>query len=348
VQAFEARLVELGQILRRAPVVAQPVGFVVGTHGYHAGYAAPAPGQPAGRALPLAGGLGFGAFSLFESVRSGKTVVEEGIATELLYFEVNQIQASSYGAQKPSEWGPLDTEAFIEPSAGVAVAGYPRAGDTFIIKKNAKPLWVPFSLGEAEQPVLALRHEELDHRRDAYDKQVAEFAVWQTPAARAARRADWRKSAAMMPNAAEFLKNMEDSDRGIEAANRERLAPGGAEAKSVASAEREFREAEAALAALSSGQRAAAACYDTSASALAARFRTVADAPRSCRALVRPNWDYFDAKLPRSVPQVVMLGLFTRCLSAESMKATNPSGCVINRKLVETLDWDAIRAWLDR
>lgn len=348
VQAFEARLVELGQILHRAPVVAQPVGFAVGTHGYLAGYSATAPGQPAGRTVPLAGGFGFGAFSLFESVRNGKTGVEEGIATELLYFEVNQIQASSYGAQKPPEWGPLDTEAFIEPSAGVSVAGHPRAGDTFIIKKNAKPLWVPFALGDAVQPVVALRRDEFEQRRGVYEKAVADFAAWQTPSARAARRADWQKSAAMMPNAAEFLKNMEDADRGIETANRTRLAPGGADAKSVASAEREFRDADAALAALSSGQRASAACYDTSASSLATRFRTVADAPRSCRALVKPNWDYFDAKLPRSAPQVVMLGLFTRCLSAESLKETNPSGCTINRKLVETLDWDAVRAWLDR
>jgi hypothetical protein len=348
VQAFEARLVELGQILRRAPVVAQPVGFVVGAYGYLAGYSGSAPGQPAGRAVPLAGGFGFGAFSLFEYDRDGKTVREEGIATELLYFEVNQIQAAAFAASKPTEWGPLDTEAFIEPSTGVGFAGHPRVGDVFVIRKNPKPLWLPFSLGDALQPVVTLRRDEFGNRRDAYEKQVAGFAVWQTPAARAARRADWQKTAAMLPNGAEFLKNMESSDRGIETASRERLAPGGPEAKSVAAAEREFREAEASLAALSAEARASAACYDTAASALAARFRAAADAPRSCRALVTPNWAYFDAKLPRSAPQVVMLGLFTRCLSAESLKETNPSGCVINRKLVETLDWDAVLAWLDR
>ena len=347
VKAFEARLVELGQILRRAPVVAQPVGFAEGAHGYLAQYSS-APGQPAGRAVPLAGGFGFGAFSLFEHDRDGKTVREEGIATELLYFEVNQIQALIYSASKPTEWGPLDTEAFIEPAAGASFLGHPRLGNVFVIKKNPKPLWVSFPLGDALQPVVTLRRDEFAHRRDAYEKQVAEFATWQTPAARAARRAGWQKTAAMLPNGAEFIKNMEHSDREIEAANREGLAPGGREAKSVAAAERELREAEAALAALSTDQRGAAGCYDTNASGLAARFRAADEAPRSCRALVKPNWAYFDAKLPRSAPQVVMLGLFTRCLSAESVKETNPSGCTINRKLVETLDWDAVRAWLDR
>lgn len=347
VQAFEARLVELGQILRRAPVVAQPVGFVVGTHGYLAQYSV-APGQPAGRAVPLAGGFGFGAFSLFEYDRDGKTVREEGIATELLYFEINQIQALSYSASKPTEWGPLNTEAFIEPSTDAGFAGHPRVGTMFVIRKNPKPLWVPISLGDALQPVVPLRRDEFEHRRDAYEKQVAEFATWQTPAARAARRADWQKTAALLPNGAEFLKNMEKSDREIEPAMRERLAPGGVEAKSVAAAEREFREADAAHAALSAEERAAAACYDTTASPLAARFRAARDAPRSCRALVKPNWAYFDATLPRSAPQVVMLSMFTRCVSAQSLKETNPSGCTVNRKLVETLDWDAVRAWLDR
>ena len=298
--------------------------------------------------MPLAGGFTFGAFGLFEYDRAGKTVREEAIATEQLYFEVNQIQSLIYPASKPTEWGPLDTEAFIEPAAGASFLGHPRLGNVFVIKKNPKPLWVSFPLGDALQPVVTLRRDEFEHRRDAYEKQVAEFAAWQTPAARAARRAGWQKTAAMLPNGAEFIKNMENSDREIEAANHERLALGGREAKSVAAAEREFREAEAALAALSTEERAAAACYDTTAPALAAHFRPAGEAPRSCRALVKPNWAYFDAKLPRSAPQVVMLGLFTRCLSAESLKQTNPSGCTINRKLVETLAWDAVRAWLDR
>jgi hypothetical protein len=59
--------------------------------------------------------------------------------------------------------------------------------------------------------------------------------------------------------------------------------------------------------------------------------------------------DYFDAKLPRSAPQVVTVSLFTRCLQPEAAQATAPrGGCVINRALVESLDWDAVRAWLDR
>ena len=72
------------------------------------------------------------------------------------------------------------------------------------------------------------------------------------------------------------------------------------------------------------------------------------DAPASCRALVRPNWSYFDAALPRAAPQVVMIAAFTRCLSRDAARATTRGGCVVNRALVDSMDWDAVRAWLDR
>jgi hypothetical protein len=44
-----------------------------------------------------------------------------------------------------------------------------------------------------------------------------------------------------------------------------------------------------------------------------------------------------------------MIAGFTRCLTKDSMALTTPrGGCVINRALVDSLDWNAVRAWLDR
>lgn len=59
VKAFEAELLALNAILRRAPGVASPVGFSVETWGNLTGYhmAEHAPGQPPGAAMPLAGGI---------------------------------------------------------------------------------------------------------------------------------------------------------------------------------------------------------------------------------------------------------------------------------------------------
>jgi hypothetical protein len=39
---------------------------------------------------------------------------------------------------------------------------------------------------------------------------------------------------------------------------------------------------------------------------------------------------------------------FTRCLDTRSPASTIRGGCTINRALIEPMDWDAVRAWLDR
>ena len=58
VKAFEAELVALNTILRRAPGVAAPVGFSVETWGHLDSYPAPTPTQPAGSSLPLSSLVG--------------------------------------------------------------------------------------------------------------------------------------------------------------------------------------------------------------------------------------------------------------------------------------------------
>ena len=302
--------------------------------------------------MPLAGALSFGAFPLIEFTRNGKLVNEDlkGGETELLQFQVNDIGGHIYGATRPDGWGDTELDAFVEPATGAAVAGLPRIGDVFVVRKNQKPLWVPFPVADALKPIAATRRAAFEQVHDAYNREVAEFAEWKSPSSRAARRAEWEKAAKTMPNGGgEFLANMEKTDPQIEAGNTARLGPGGPEDMRVKEAERELQEVDAILAALSPDARNAPSCYDQRANRLADRFRALAGAPATCRPLVRPNADYFDAKLPRSASQVVMVSMFTRCLQPESMKATTPrGGCVVNRALVESMDWDAVREWLDR
>jgi hypothetical protein len=348
VKLFEARLLELDAIIRRAPIVAAPIGFAAGAYGHLAGIPAAAPGRPGARAVPLAGGYSLGAYALFEYDRDGKTVREEGIATELLHFEINQIDRGIYAAERPVEWEGELVEGFLQPVEKPGTAGLTRWNDVFVLKKNPQPLWVPMLLGEAIEPVVAVRRAALAQLQKAFDTAQAEFTQWQNPEARAARRAEWQKAAGMMPDGAGFLKNMEDSERQVEAVKRDMLAPQGSESRSLADSQASLQDAEGALAVLSTEQRSTPACYDTGPPSIAGRFRPAAGAPASCRPLVRPNWAYFDATLPRAAPQVVMLSLFDRCLTPESLANTVPAGCTINRKVVEQLDWDAVRTWLDR
>src|SRR5690606_23354562 len=99
------------------------------------------PATGPGRAVPLAGILTFGAFPLIEFTRNGKLVNEDlkGGETQLLLFQVNDIGGHIYGTSRPDGWGDTQLDAFVEPAAGAPVAGLPRVGDVFIVRKNQKP-----------------------------------------------------------------------------------------------------------------------------------------------------------------------------------------------------------------
>lgn len=99
-----------------------------------------------------------------------------------------------------------------------------------------------------------------------------------------------------------------------------------------------------------SGAKAQQACYDQSAEGLAARFRLLAGAPPTCQPLVKTNWAFFDMSRPRSQPQILILAAYARCLTKEQLAAdkTYRGGCNINRELVGSIDWPAVRAWLNR
>ena len=116
-QAFQARLQELGAIVKRAPAVSTPIGFAGELWGHLDSYGPVAPGQPPGRAVPLAGALSFGAFPLIEFQRNGRLANEDlkGGETELLQFAVNQLEGHIYGTTRPQGWGEALLDAFVEP-----------------------------------------------------------------------------------------------------------------------------------------------------------------------------------------------------------------------------------------
>jgi hypothetical protein len=353
VQAFDARLQELAAIVKRSPAVATPVGFAAEMWGSLSSYHSTYPGALPARAVPLSGNATFGAFLLFEFEENGKIRNEDmkGGETETLGFEVNDISSQRYGGTIPDGWSSdtLDADAFVEPPTGAPVAGIPRIGDTFVIRNNPRPLWVPFALADALKPLQRSRLKTLEDARGEYAKRQAEFDLWKSPAKRAARRADWQRAAAAIggEKGAQFVADMEKNEPQIEALQAADVVPGGPLDKKVRAAEREQQEVEGIVAALSADDRRAPSCYDKGATRLADRFRALEGARGTCRPLVKPNPDYFDPKLPRSAPQVVMLSLFTRCLGPGSTKDSTPAGCTINRRLVDTMDWDAVRAWLD-
>ncbi len=103
-------------------------------------------------------------------------------------------------------------------------------------------------------------------------------------------------------------------------------------------------DASAWLNALSPADRAAPACYVKSGSTPRERFR--AGAGDGCEPVVQPNWAFFDASLPRSTPQVIVVPQVSRCFENQPANPRTPAGCPANRQLLLTWDEAAVRAWL--
>lgn len=345
VTAFEARLVELNAILKRAAGVAPPVGFSVETWGHLGSYTAPTPEQPPGRNLPLAGGLDFGAFAIVEYQRGGKTVRTDTGETPLLLFNVNELQPwlVAGNAGKPQEWADLDTDAFLQPAPGPAIAGLPRYADMLILKKNPASIWAPVTIEAALKLVIAANEGRLKSSRDSLAAMQKSSDDWRNPAKRAERVAGYKTVATTQPNPAAFVAKMDQFEKEHETQLATEAGPDGPTAKAIRAVEQENAAIVESLAAMTPADRASASCYAKGAATTRRRF-TIGPST-ACVPLVRPNWQYFNASLPRSAPQLVVITGYSRCLDDRS-PPTNPAGCAANTRLLETLDKDAVLAWL--
>lgn len=309
---------ELSEFARRAPGIGEPVGFSVETWGNLAGYRQ-RPGQPAGKQLPLSGALNFGAFPIVEYLRNGKITRTDTGETYLLLFTINDLQAVN--RSRPPEWGQLETDAVMMPAATGTVAGFPLISGNVVIKKNPKPLTVPLPLAQAMQLVLTDLKSAFETSRAGLAKEQAEFAEWQTPAKREERRKGYRYASDVNKDGGAFARQMEGQEVEIEAALRANVAPNGPSAKSVQEAESKLKEVEVLLAALTPAEAASPSCYDQSGDKLAQRFRVAG--PPACVPLVRPNWNYFDPRLPRSAPQLIVVGSYDNCLKSRESTGGN-------------------------
>ena len=353
VKAFEGELLALNAILRRAAGVASPVGFSVETWGHLTGYhvSEHAIGQPAAGKMPIAGGLTFGAFPIFEYQRNGKTIREDTGETALQTFLVNQIGPGPIDRGNVADWGPVDTDAFQKPMPQGEIAGLPRHGDGLVIARDPAALWTPLPQRGALDLVVKARTIVVQGLEESIAAYTAQLAVVRDPAYRAKRLKEAQEAAALakMPNPQAFIKQIEESIGVEEASLVKELGPATGTGKNLVDAKRALSEVTDWIAQLSPAELAAPSCYAAKGTTLRARFPTAASA--GCQPLVRPNYGYFNAALPRSAPQVVIITGIKRCFDTSDKynrdaNDPSPAGCRANRALVETMDKDAIRAWL--
>jgi hypothetical protein len=353
VKAFEGELLALNAILRRATGVATPVGFSVETWGSLAGYkvAEHAPSQPAAGKLPIRGGFTFGAFPIFEYEKNGKTVREDTGETALQQFLINQIDGGLFDRGGVADWGTIDTDAFQKPMPQGEIAGLPRYGDGLIIARDPAALWAPLPQRSALDLVAKARQLVVQGFEESMAAYTARLAVIGDPAYRAKRMKEAQETAAQakMPNPQAFIKQIEDAIGMEEASLVKEIGPATGTGKNLADAKRALSEVTDWVAKLSPAELSAPSCYVEKGATLRDRFTTAATP--GCRPLVRPNYGYFNAALPRSAPQVMIITGIKRCFDTadkynRDANSASPAGCRANRALIETMDKAAIRAWL--
>lgn len=351
VKAFEAEMLTLNGIVARATGVATPVGYSVETWAHLSSWKAPAhgPGHPGPRTLPMSGGLSFGAFPIFEYVRNGKTIREDTGETALQDFVVNTIDKAIFRPNRVEEWGAVNQDAFLLPARKGEIAGLPRYGDSLIVARDPDALFTPLGLGAALEIVRMERAGSVAEYRESREKYATQLAQVRDPARRARRLKEAADGAAAMPDPAAFIAMVEAALAAEEASIVSALSPAGSASTSLADAERALGEVTSWLSEMTPAERAEPACYVEQGRGLRARFKAAPAA--GCVPLVRPNYAYFNPALPRSAPQVILITSIARCFDSADpynldARAKGPHGCPANRALIETIDKDALRAWL--
>ena len=108
-----------------------------------------------------------------------------------------------------------------------------------------------------------------------------------------------------------------------------------------------------ALASLPAERKAAPACYiapkggrtpDERALSLIVLVDTA-----GCQPVVQRNWSYFARALPRTAIQIVTVGMIGRCADEQaSSKSARRWGCPTNLAFLKSVDWDRVRAMVDK
>jgi len=247
------------------------------------------------------------------------------------------------GGQKPTEWGGVPTDGFMQPQPNGEVAGIPRFGNIAVLKNNPASLWIPMSLQAALDLVVAQRENELAGQRDLPAQLQKEFDLWKSPAKRAERMAGYKYTAAVIPDGAKYLAGVGKQEREIEEIMARGVGPESPTVKTVRALEAALLEITTWVGELSATDRQAPACYAANATTLRTRFRT--GAPAGCHPLGRPNPQFFNPSVPRTAPQVIIIGHIARCFDNQPAKQ-GPYGCTANRQLLQTLDKQAVLSLL--
>lgn len=311
VTAFQARLQQIAGLFRSSPAWSPPIGVDPSLSGslFMPWAASPA----AKKSLPIAGTIMMGSFEHYEIIRTewgnGEHERYVGGETAHIMIDVNALPKGGGINMLSDKQG----EFYEEPARTADLFGFPTYGDVLIIAKNGRPVWTPISRERFLKAFIAKRRVEAANAERYIADQQQKYQAFVAPDAYAARQAKYQaavdKMAARGAAAAEHERRYWERD---EADTLNRLKRGASldpQDSPFAAQIAGLKAAEEQLGAMSSTDRSAPACLledlrDFTTSGL------VPMGTPHCKPLVGKNPNFFDPRLPRSMPQIITVQRF--------------------------------------
>jgi hypothetical protein len=369
-QAMNQTLNQLSALLRATPEGSSlRGGFMKEPRAYFLAnpYDLPSPLTPA--ALPVHFEAGFYPFYLADTLRNGNYVQVTGGETEGIYFVFNRLPGPQKQAiiaqENQGDRAPIPF--FTRPSARTAFAGYPVLdAQELVITRPGRDPYAPVPYGRALRAALP----ELLKDKTTAEQRLASLKATEAetlaPAYEQAMRDHFEKQSGALcsTNPQRYSNRLQNMEREL-AYNRDK-------ARQDANPQRDpagnwywhpldaHADAQQRLAALTPAEAAAPACFlpapqEQGRYALRGRILPLGSAP-DCQPLVMQNFAYFDPKLPRHLPQILVVSQFGRCFDVQddqllprrlpAQSLAPPQGCYRHVPIWQALDWKQIAALL--
>lgn len=315
---------------------------------------------------PLLYDAGIFPFHMTDILVKGVFVPEKSGATQPVYYFFNRLP----GAQKQQpvaverNGGRAPVEFYPRPAEITRYQGWPVYDDgDLVIARPGRDPWIPAPYGRVLKAAMTLYEQDLasaetrlaNLRRDnervqspAYEQEMRAHLEKHSGDLCASNPAKWQGRVAGMERELAFNR-----DLAARKANPRRDKDGLWYWNPVDA----HAEASKRLAALAPGDASRPACFLPAADQdgryqIRGMIRTSGSAP-GCVDLVSTNWDYFDPKLPRVVPQILLVRSIGRCADVVGGKLAPrdrprsdvpPQGCLKHVPMWEELDWKQLAA----
>ncbi len=370
VKQMDATWRALTAILRATPEAAEPRGYFVKesrTFGYFSAHGT-YPGFQTAR-LPLVYSAGYFPFYNEDTLKNGVWSPVTGGETESVYFYFNRLPDNykqPIVAEEPRGRDLSAVEFFPRPDTSTSYAGFPilDGEDLVIVRGGRDPyLTVPYEralkaamvkyqqdLDSATRRLADLKKTEAETLTPEYEQKMRDHLEKYSGQFRTTDPKKWQGRVAGMER--ELVYNREKARKD---ANPQRDKDGDWYWTPVLAHEDAARR----LAAMTPELAASPACYlpkpeARGRNAMRGDIQPMGADPK-CRELVMSNQGYFDPKLPRSAPQILLVRTFGRCAKVENGQLVGPrpvkslyppQGCYRHVPIWAAMDWQKAAALL--